>query len=362
VIKKIVSGSLHLDLLADKKLSLNQIWRILILDDWYTYDNVLPKMNPPISNDSTTEPKNYVVWRILDGKAGHEAQTLGLLKALEKKANIASFEIKAPSRWKSFSGFIFKYFGPGKSLPPPDLILGAGNRTHLTLLAASHAYGGKTVVLMQPTLPVSLFNLCLIPKHDARKADKKILLTDGVLNPIQPATDADPQRGLFLIGGPSTHYKWDTTKILEQVITLIQENLEIHWTLTTSRRTPTDCTQSLIDLSYPNLKVIPVEKTPKGWVAEKLQECKIVWVSEDSVSMVYEALTAGALTGLLAVPSVKQTSRVQNSVRLLLEQQHIVHFEERNQLFELGNGIILAEADRCADFIINHLLNAKNQI
>jgi mitochondrial fission protein ELM1 len=315
----------------------------------------------PMSKDSTSESKIYVIWRLLDGKAGHEAQTLGLLKALEKKVRIDPYEIDTPTCRKSFLGFIFKYFEPGKSLPSPDLIIGAGNRTHLALLAARRTYGGKTIVHMQPTLPVSLFDLCLIPKHDLRKAGKKILLTEGVLNPIQPAPNTDPRRGLFLIGGPSTHYKWDTTQITDQVVTLIQETPEIHWTLTTSRRTPADCTQALTNLSCANLEVVPFKQTPSGWIAKKLHECKIVWVSEDSVSMVYESLTAGARTGLLAVPTLKQNSRVKNSVRLLLDQQRIVPFEERNQLFESGNNILLAEADRCADYIITHLLNAKSQ-
>lgn len=319
-------------------------------------------MNLTTEQDLTSEAKNYVVWRIVDGKAGHEAQTLGLIKALKKKINVSSREIKAPPNWKSFAGFVFRQFNTGKSLPVPDLIIGAGNRTHFAILAANRAYGGKTVVLMQPTLPTSLFDLCLIPKHDSRKPGKNILLTEGVLNPIQPAKDADPKHGLFLIGGPSAHYDWNTANMLDQVTTLVQENPNIQWTLTTSRRTPPDCAQKLISLSHPNLEIIPVEKTPRGWVAEKLQKCKFTWVSEDSVSMVYEALTAGALTGLLTVPAKKQTSRVQNSVRLLLEQQRIVRFEKRNQLFESKNKMVLAEADRCANYIITHLLNADTQI
>ncbi len=301
-----------------------------------------------------------MVWRILDGKAGHEAQTLGLVKALEKRVELLHYEIKAPTRWKSLSGLILKNFAPQESLPPPSLIIGAGNRTHLAMLAASRVYGGKTIVLMHPTLPVALFDLCLVPKHDSKKPGANVLLTDGVLNPIQPANDADPKRGLFLIGGPSAHYQWNTGTILEQVITLIQERADIHWTLTTSRRTPSDCTRQLVDLSYPNLEVIPVEKTPRGWVSEKLQKCKTAWVSEDSVSMVYEALTAGASTGLLGVPSASNKSRVRNSVQLLLEQQRVVRFEAREQLPKLENDTILAEADRCADYVINHLLEAKN--
>ena len=102
------------------------------------------------------------------------------------------------------------------------------------------------------------------------------MLTDGVLNPMQPATNADPQRGLFLIGGPSAHYRWDTTQIVEQVATLIKEQPDIHWTLTTSRRTPPDCTQQLIDLSCSNLDVVPVEETQRGWVANSRRADGIV--------------------------------------------------------------------------------------
>lgn len=299
----------------------------------------------------------YTIWCIFDGKAGHEAQTRGLLAALQKRIPLSSFEIPAPSKWQSFIEYIFKKFPSGDQLPRPDLIIGAGNRTHLALLAASRSFGGKTIVLMQPTLPASLFNLCLIPKHDLRREEKNILLTDGVLNTVQPATNADPNRGLFLIGGPSAHYDWDTDRLVKQVTTVVNDNPEIHWTLTTSRRTPQECTQRLTDLSCSNLEVIPVQKTPKGWVASMLQKCGIVWVSEDSVSMVYEALTAGAFTGLLDVPSNKNKSRVHTSVRHLLEQQRVVYFIEREQLFKSSHNERLAEADRCADYIVTHLLN-----
>ena len=37
--------------------------------------------------------------------------------------------------------------------------------------------------------------------------------------------------------------------------------------------------------------------------AGKTAGAGLVWVSEDSVSMVYEALTAGCATGILAVPA-----------------------------------------------------------
>ena len=260
-----------------------------------------------VNSPSVPGAKPTVIWRILDGKAGHEAQSLGLLNALEQRISIACHELAAPTKWNSIWGFILKQFDAGSALPSPDLIIGAGSKTHLALLAARRSYGGKAIVLMRPTLPASLFDLCLIPKHDSKKASKKVVLTDGVLNPIKPADNPDPQRGLFLIGGPSSHYNWNTEAILKQVITLTHETPAVQWILTTSRRTPAECTQQLVNASCPNMEVVPVEQTPRGWVAARLQECKRAWVSEDSVSMVYEALTAGALTGVLEVPAKKTT-------------------------------------------------------
>lgn len=300
-----------------------------------------------------------VVWCILDGKAGHEAQSRGLVIALQKRLPVTCFEIQAPAKRQSLLEYASGKFPAGKHLPSPDLIIGAGNRTHLALMAASRSYGGKTIVLMQPTLPTFLFSLCLVPKHDLKRERKNILLTNGVLNTVQPATKADLKRGLFLIGGPSAHYDWDTDHLLEQVATLVNENPDIHWTLTTSRRTPADCARKLVELSHSNLEVIPVEKTSPGWVASMLQKCGVVWVSEDSVSMVYEALTAGAYTGLLKTPHGKSASRVRRSVMQLLEQQRVVYFSERDQLFKAGSKNKLTEADRCAEHIITHLLNAR---
>ena len=73
------------------------------------------------------------------------------------------------------------------TLPTPDLLLGAGHHTHLSLLAARRIRGGKVVVLMRPSLPPGLFDLCLIPEHDAPPARPNVLATRGALNRIQPA-------------------------------------------------------------------------------------------------------------------------------------------------------------------------------
>ncbi len=307
---------------------------------------------------STAQESSYVVWRIVDGKAGHEAQTQGLLEALRERVTLRSCEIRASKRWKSFMDGTLEGFPPGENLPTPDLIIGAGSQTHLAILAARRAYGGKAIVLMQPSLPAWMFDLCLIPRHDRKHKGSSILTTDGVLNPMKRAKSAQVDQGLFLIGGPSKHYEWNTPQMLKQVMQLVEEGPEIDWTLTTSRRTPEACTAALLELSYPNLKVVPVDQTPQGWVAEQLERCGRVWVSEDSVSMVYESLTAGALTGLLEVPRTERRSRVRKATKLLRRQYRVVRFSDRQGLLGLQQNEPLAEAARCADYIVEQLLNA----
>ena len=107
-----------------------------------------------------------VVWLIHDEKPGHCNQLLGLTQAFAELAPVEVCEIRAPSRASSLATLFAKSFALGNQLSKPDLVVGAGHSTHLAILAARRAHGGKAVVLMKPSLPTSLFDLCIVPKHD----------------------------------------------------------------------------------------------------------------------------------------------------------------------------------------------------
>jgi len=280
---------------------------------------------------------------------------MGLVEALARKRVVRSYDIPAGKRWSAFISWCAGRFPEGLKLPAPDLILGAGHRTHFSMLAARRARGGKAVVLMKPSLPTSFFDLCLIPRHDAPPKADNILQTFGALNPVLPAENAVADRGLFLIGGPSAHHGWDTAGMLARVKQVLGADRSMRWILTTSRRTPEDCVAGLVALREPNLEVVPFPETPPGWVAARLQECASVWVSEDSVSMVFEALTAGAAVGLLAVPAKRKKSRVQKAVEDLIQSGWVVRLEDVSapyQLTERTSPKTLAEADRCATVVL----------
>ncbi len=294
---------------------------------------------------SANPPRPLCIWRLLDGKPGHEKQTAGLVAALARKGEVDCRNIRAGSRWEAFGWWLAGRFPPGKDLPGPHLLVGAGHATHLALLAARRARGGRAVVLMKPSLPLSLFDLCLIPEHDNPPARANVVATRGVLNPLSDLGRHRMDRGLILIGGPSPHYEWDSAAVARQVASLVAVRQDVAWRLTTSRRTPSDFLAGLPPL--PGLERMPVQATPPGWVEDQLAEAGEAWCTPDSVSMVYEALSAGCQVGLLALPA-RQGSRVAAGVMRLRDGSPAAPGPD----WRPGpRNVVLDEAGRCAALI-----------
>jgi mitochondrial fission protein ELM1 len=292
-----------------------------------------------------------VVWRIHDHKPGHANQTRGLVRALSSLTDAESYDIATPTKWRSWYWWLIGRFPPGCELPKPDLVIGAGHATHVAVLAARRAYGGKAIVLMKPSLPLRLFDLCIVPEHDAVASRSNILFTRGVLNVIEPSSDKHSSRGLILIGGPSASYGWDNDAMIEQVLAAAKGQPALHWTLATSRRTPAGFVTLLSAERPKNLSIVPCDQTRPGWVPQELGRSSQVWVSEDSVSMVYEALTSGAAVGLFAVPG-NRSGRVARGMGGLQETRWVTRFRDWDCHTPLPfPPVQLHEAQRCAELI-----------
>lgn len=297
---------------------------------------------------STASPLN--IWRLVDGKLGHEKQSLGLAQAFSRHVAVKIHDVRVGPCLPYISDWILGRFPAGADLPPPHILIGAGHRTHLALLAARRARGGRIALLMQPSLPKRWFDLCLIPEHDEAPASANTLITRGALNTVTPSRQHDTKHGLILIGGPSSHYTWDNERIIGQIEQLIRQTPDVQWRLTNSRRTPADFLAQLPPAA--NLEVFPVEATPPGWLEVELAQAGQAWVSEDSVSMVYEALTAGCAVGLLRLP-IAQDNRVARGVEHLIREAWVTPFESwqpDQPMLSAPEGF--DEADRCARRIL----------
>lgn len=299
--------------------------------------------------------RRWTVWRLLDGKPGHQNQSLGLVRALAARVPLDVHDIPVREGWRGWLRLVAGLCPEGNGLPDPDLLIGAGHGTHAALLACRRARGGRSVVLMKPSLPRPWFDLCLIPEHDGVAPSDRVLVTRGVLNAVAPAANKDARLGMILVGGPSRHYGWDDDRLLEQVAAVASLDAR-RWILASSRRTPDGTLTKLRTLAAENLTIVPSSETEPAWLPRQLAYASAVWVTEDSVSMLYEALTSGAACGVLPVPA-HRASGVQAGVQGLVDDGIVCTFDA----WQAGATLATPrepfnEAGRCAQWMVDRWL------
>jgi len=301
--------------------------------------------------DASTQP--LVIWRLMDGKPGHENQTLGLVRALERLA--VERGMAAPRCLDMPLGdfrytlwdWLFKRFRPGFLQPRPDFIIGAGHRTHWPMLCARRSFGGKAIALMSPTLPRVFFDLVVAPAHDGLTG-RNVLVTQGVLNAMQPAKVKRPGYTLVLVGGVSKHFMWDDAQVLAQLEMLMARHPQVR--ITDSRRTPPALRAELAK-RWP-VTYQPWEQCPTGWLASELAIAENAWVTEDSVSMIYEALTAGCAVGLVGLQHPEgKAGRLVRGIEALAVNDWVRRLPEPLGSLSLEHGP-LNEANRVAASIL----------
>ncbi len=302
--------------------------------------------------------------RILsDGKPGHENQSRGLAEALRRRTGAAIECIRLdPS--KSWWSRVRDARALSAGAARPQVVIGAGHAMHLPLLAAARAFGSRSVVIMKPSLPLWLFDLCLVPRHDVkhdRMTGRNMVITQGALNRISEDVPVKTATGLILIGGPSKHHEWAGEPLLTAIEAVVRRQPSLQWTLTDSRRTPAGFIERIAALKLPGLTLVPHTLTPPGWVPERLLAAQEAWVSEDSISMIYEAITAGARTGLLPMPVKNPRGRIAHAVECVIESGLATRNLQWNESGSMPPPrVVLHEAARCAEEIIDRFFCPRN--
>lgn len=297
-----------------------------------------------------TEP--LVIWHFTDGKPGHENQVKGLINAIANRRKVSTHTI-IPS---SHLGFLLSlitcnFFRTLKQLSKPDYLIAAGNRTHIAMLIAKLFFGGKSILLMRSNWPLNWFDMAIIPEHDTPTPSDHILATQGVLNTIQPSQQHLGSKGLVLVGGPSKHFHWDSDKITQQIQNIVKTHSDIKWTIANSRRTPADFFDKL-KATCNDIVCVDHASTSNDWLPAQLTTSAYVWVSPDSVSMLYEAVTSGAAVGCLMLDKIKD-NRIVSGIEKLISQNMVSSYQQWQITRALHVPLDqLNEAQRAADWIL----------
>lgn len=151
----------------------------------------------------TLKPRNrpLVVWAVSDGRAGIEAQAVGLANAVARRrpCEVVTKRIA----WKGWTGRLPWWLVPfplravepesGMAPPWPDLWIAAGRATlPFSLRMRSWSKGETFVVQIQdPRTPLSPYDLVVPPRHDRLEGENvfPILGSPGRVNPDRLAGD-----------------------------------------------------------------------------------------------------------------------------------------------------------------------------
>ena len=260
--------------------------------------------------------KIKVIWRFTDGKAGHDKQSLALVESLMNQTKCRLFDFNVQGQRNPILNIIFKNYKLPEGIPRPDIAIGAGHKTHLHLLAIKRCFNAKIVVIMKPSIPLIFFDLCIIPKHDGIKNGPNIINTQSSLVKFNSNLKKKENTGLILIGGPSKHYFWDSKTVLEEICKISKKFKFRKLLLSTSRRTPFDFLDQLNELNIPDIKVYEYSKIKSDWLDKHINKVKNIWVTNDSYSMVTEALASGADVDIIGL-KVKQDSKLSKEMKVI---------------------------------------------
>ncbi|OOZ38041.1 ELM1/GtrOC1 family putative glycosyltransferase [Solemya elarraichensis gill symbiont] len=205
---------------------------------------------------------------------------------------------------------------------------------------------------MRPSFPVSWFDLVITPFHDNAKKSSNLVCTYGALNRVRNSGTQNENAGLILIGGHSSHYQWNDGQLVQQIKHIVNSSGSVQWVLTTSRRTPGSFIQALHEqVVSDRLTVTPYEETGDGWMESEMARASQMWVTPDSVSMLYESLTSGACVSVLELEG--GSGCIAKGVHILIAEGHATSYQQWLESGALNKAAFSGfnEAERVATLI-----------
>lgn len=257
---------------------------------------------------------------------------------------------------QQFADFIIS---TGSSLVPLNLLLKKENLA-------------RSIVVMKPSAPYSLsqFDLSILPMHDrVAKESNRVVRTLVTPNPVEPEllekagaklsdhisprSNGSKRLSIF-IGGSSKSYRFDLNEFQKWASELktCSEKSNYELLITTSRRTDESAAQILKTefSAYPSTKLLVIanEANLDQVTYGMLAHCDIAVVTEDSVSMISEAVAAGKQVVVLQLGNGKLPKKHSRFHQLLEENKLIYMANAANFYSKLSsvNGTAASEIMR----------------
>lgn len=262
--------------------------------------------------ETSQPPPSKLVWAISDGRAGLEAQVVGLAEAIGLPYVTKVVQPRWPwtmlpvTLWPS----PFKALGRGSSTlaPPwPDIVIGCGWRSIPYMLAIKRLSGGKTLTVQtqDPRIRPDLFDVVVAPEHDRTRGGNvfSILGSPNRITQEKLKAAAEVWRPQFetlpsprvavLIGGTSKAYRLTPARmreIAEDLKALQKSGASL--LITTSRRTGAEQSRVLAEAMRGTGAYLWTGDGPNPYFG-MLGLADAILVTADSTNMITEAASTG---------------------------------------------------------------------
>lgn len=285
-----------------------------------------------------------VCWVVTEGIAGTENQCIGVAEALGIAPVVKRVKLRFP--WKQLSPWLRlchdKALAAGSDAiaPPwPDIALVSGRKAVGVGLDIKRASGGKTLLvqIQDPKLPARLFDLVVAPQHDDIRGDNVLVTTAGLHRVTAEKLAAARQdwacklaalpepRVAVMIGGNSRAHRMTAAaaeKLADGLQKLAAEGAGLM--ITASRRTG-DANAALLREKITGKNVFFWDGQGENPYFGFLALADYIIVTEDSVSMVSEAISTGKPVYIASLEGGAR--RLDNFHRLLREQGYTRPFD-----------------------------------
>ena len=263
------------------------------------------------------------IWTVTDGRAGIEAQALGLAEAVarlrpseivRKRIAWPRWMRRAPTQIVPASRGLLAAGGDGLSSPWPDLWIGNGRASiPLSIAVRRWSHGASFVIQLQdPLRSASLFDLVAPPNHDGLRGANVFGVTgtphrvtperlDEELAPFKARLDALPRPHVVaLIGGRSRAFDLSAPRA-ERLAGQIGDAVRAGGgalLLTFSRRTPT-AAEAVMRKALHGVPGLIWDGEGANPYFAFLATADVILVTEDSANMPTEAAATGRPVYLL---------------------------------------------------------------